>query len=99
VVEAFRDFFEPFGDVQIAEGSVSFAADATTVATGLELRRDGSSTSFTPLHRLVVGWDDVVFDRRSWAVTLVGPGATYTYEVPPVLRGPSLAPQRRAEPA
>ena len=82
VVEAFRSFFEPFGEVFASAEEVEFAAQGT----GLAVRHDGTSKSFMPLHDLEAAWETIVFDREAHEVKLVGPSATYTYRVPPYLR-------------
>ena len=82
VVEAFRDFFDPLGEVVVSPDEIEF----TAVFTGLAVRRDGTSKSFMPLHDLEAGWATIVFDRDAGEVRLIGAGATYTYRVPPQLR-------------
>ncbi|NNF63723.1 MAG: hypothetical protein HKN07_05625 [Acidimicrobiia bacterium] len=84
VMASFSAFFEGLGTV-VADGEgVSFAAPEA--GTGLELGRDGSSTSFMPLHDLTAQWDQVTFDRQKRTVTVAGEGFAYTYQVPPSLR-------------
>lgn len=56
------------------------------VATGLVIRRDGTSESFMPLHGLQARWTRIRFDTAADAVVLEGDGVTYTYRVPPALR-------------
>ena len=82
VVDSFRGFFAPLGEVVASEDEVEFVADVT----GLAVRRDGTSKSFMPLHDLEAAWDTIVFDRKAGEVRLIGAGATYTYRVPPKLR-------------
>ncbi len=82
VVAAFREFFEPIGDVATSSDEAEFVADIT----GLAIRRDGTSRSFMPLHDLEAAWETIVFDRAADEVKLIGAGATYTYRVPPQLR-------------
>ena len=82
VVESFREFFEPFGEVITSVEEAEFAARGT----GLAVRHDGTSKSFMPLHDLEAAWETIVFDADAGEVKLVGPNATYTYRVPPYLR-------------
>ena len=82
MIEAFREFFEPIGDVTVSPNEIEFAS----AITGLALRRDGSSRSFMPLHRLEAAWETIVFDHDGDEVKLIGDAATYTYRVPPQLR-------------
>ncbi|MDJ0955065.1 MAG: hypothetical protein QNJ81_15405 [Acidimicrobiia bacterium] len=82
VVDAFRSFFEPFGEVITSAEEAEFSAQGT----GLAVRHDGTSKSFMPLHDLEAAWETIVFDRKAHEVKLVGPNATYTYRVPPYLR-------------
>jgi hypothetical protein len=85
VVEAFVRFFEGLGEVRIDEDRVEFGG-APTVQTGLALRRDGTSTSFMPLHGLEARWERVRFDEAREEVVLEGSGVSYVYRVPPDLR-------------
>lgn len=55
------------------------------VETSLVLRRDGTSTSFMPLHGLEARWKRVTFEPD--AITLEADGVTYTYRIPPPFRG------------
>lgn len=69
----------------VADGeSASFAAPKA--GTGLVLGRDGTSTSFMPLHGMTARWDRVTFDEQEQTVTVSGDGFSYTYRVPPALR-------------
>jgi len=85
VVAVFRSFFEGLGTVVADGDSASFAAPEA--GTGLVLGRDGTSTSFMPLHGLDAQWDMVTFDRAERTVTVAGQGFSYTYRVPPAVRG------------
>ncbi len=83
VVTGFRLFFDGLGEVEIGAEHAVFRND--TVGTGFDLRRDGTSTSFMPLHNLELRWDAVTFDRTQRTVSLTASGATYVYRVPPQL--------------
>lgn len=78
VVEAFSRFFEGRGEVRVTEDEVEFR----TRAAGLALRRDGTSTSFMPLHALGAHWDEIEFAENGREVTLRGADVTYTYRPP-----------------
>ena len=82
VTAAFREFFEPIGDVSVSSDELEFAS----AITGLAIRRNGTSRSFMPLHSLEAAWETIVFDHDGDEVKLIGDGATYTYRVPPQLR-------------
>jgi hypothetical protein len=84
VVSSFRSFFAGLGTVVTDTETASFAAPEA--GTGLVLGRDGTSTSFMPLHGLTARWDRVAFDRHDEAVTVSGDGFSYTYRIPPALR-------------
>lgn len=84
VVASFRSFFSGMGTVVADSEAASFAAPQ--VGTGLVLGRDGTSSSFMPLHGLTARWDRVNFDRDELAVTVSGDNFSYTYRVPPALR-------------
>ena len=85
VVAAFRQFFEPLGDVSVTPDSVAFAAPHA--GTGLEIDKDGTSQSFMPLHDLSARWDVIEFDHDQHVVRLEAEGGVYTYRVPPSLLG------------
>ena len=84
VVSSFRAFFAGMGTVVADSQTASFAAPQ--VGTGLVLGRDGTSSSFMPLHGLTARWDRVAFDRNEHTVTVSGGDFSYTYRVPPALR-------------
>ncbi|MFT7473976.1 MAG: hypothetical protein ACI81L_000892 [Verrucomicrobiales bacterium] len=84
VLSSFSAFFEGLGTVVADGDGVSF--EAPEAGTGLELGRDGTSTSFMPLHGLTARWDHVTFDRPKRTVTVSGESFAYTYRVPPSLR-------------
>lgn len=84
VVSSFSAFFEGLGTAVVNDDEVSFAAPEA--GTGLELGRDGTSTSFMPLHDLTARWDQVTFDGPKRTVTVSGEGFAYTYRVPPSVR-------------
>ena len=52
------------------------------VSDGFELRRDGTSRSFMPLHGLELRWDAVRFDSERLEVTVQAEGVRYVYRVP-----------------
>ena len=81
VVDSFRAFFSPLGEVVADGDGVSFRA----AETGLSLQRDGTSVSFMPLHELGARWEEIEFDRGQQQVRLIGDGVSYTYRVPPNL--------------
>ena len=81
---AFREFFAGAGGITIGETLLRF--DGAAAGTVLELRRDGTSTSFMPLHGLDARWESARFDRVEDQVVLEGDGVSYTYRVPPSLR-------------
>lgn len=83
VVEFIR-FFAGRGTVTTSSTSVRFEAEH--VGTALELRADGTSSSFMPLHALDGRWDTVVFDDGEDAVTLIADTGRYEYRVPPALQ-------------
>lgn len=85
VCRRFGEFFGRFGEVTVDAQHASF--DAPQAGTGLELRADGSSSSFMPLHGLELRWDTVRFDDAALEVVLSAAGAAYTYRVPPGLTG------------
>jgi hypothetical protein len=85
VCRRFEEFFGRFGEVSADAQCASFAAPRA--GTGLELRADGTSASFMPLHGLELRWDSVRFDDAQLEVTLSAAGGTYTYRVPPGLTG------------
>ena len=78
--ESFAAFFNDLGDVTIEPDRLGFALPAS--GTGFELRRDGTSRSFMPLHGLELRWDAVRFDREHLEVTVQAEGARYVYRVP-----------------
>jgi hypothetical protein len=78
VSEAFVAFFSGLGTVQAGPQILSFEAPRT----GLSLARDGTSSSFMPLHGLSARWDTVTFDPAERTVVLAGSGFTYTYRIP-----------------
>lgn len=82
MIVAFREFFEPIGNVTVSPDEIEFAS----AVTGLAIRRDGTSRSFMPLHDLEAAWETVVFDHDGDEIKLIGAGTTYTYRVPPQLR-------------
>jgi hypothetical protein len=84
VVASFRLFFAELGTVVADGDTASFAAPQA--GTGLVLGRDGTSSSFMPLHGLTADWDRVTFDREELTVTVSGDGFSYTYRVPPALQ-------------
>ena len=83
LVAEFQRFFGPLGEVTLEDDAVEFSADPAVVVTGLELRRDGTSHSFMPLHDMRAGWHSVEFSDG--AVSIIGNDATYVYRVPPAL--------------
>ncbi len=83
VLSAFTAFFESLGTVVTDGQTASFAAPEA--GTGLVLGRNGTSTSFMPLHGLTGRWEEVTFDRAGRTVTVSGEGFAYTYRVPPGL--------------
>lgn len=83
VLASFRSFFAGLGTIVTGTDTASFAAPKA--GTGLVLGRDGTSTSFMPLHGLTARWDRVIFDRDEQAVTVSGDDFSYTYRVPPGL--------------
>ena len=80
VVQAFTEFLGEFGDVEATEDSVTFSAPSA--GTGLALSRDGTSSSFMPLHEMGGLWARVGFVRDPLAVVIEGDGFSYTYRVP-----------------
>lgn len=84
VLSSFTAFFEGWGTVVADGDGVSFAAPEA--GTRLELGRDGTSTSFMPLHGLTARWDHVAFDQQERTVTVSGEDFAYTYRVPLSLR-------------
>lgn len=80
VVEAFTSLLGRFGDITTADGQISFAAPVA--GTGLALSRDGTSSSFMPLHEMGGRWDRVRFDEDLLEVVVEGDGFSYTYRVP-----------------
>ena len=85
VKATFAAFFAGLGAVTIDDDAVAFTA--ASVGTGFELRRDGTSSSFMPLHGLEARWDEVAFDDDANEVRIRSAGTTYTYRVPPALLG------------
>lgn len=83
VLAAFTAFFESLGTVKTDGETASFAAPES--GTGLVLGRNGTSTSFMPLHGLTGSWEEVTFDPEGRTVTVSGDGFAYTYRVPPGL--------------
>ena len=83
VLASFSGFFEGLGTIVANGDQASFAAPEA--GTGLVLGRDGTSTSFMPLHGLNARWEHVTFDRQERTVTVSGEGFAYTYRVPPSL--------------
>lgn len=83
VLASFTAFFEGLGTVVADGDKASFAAPEA--GTGLVLGRDGTSTSFMPLHGLTGRWEAVTFDLPGRTVTVSGDGFAYTYRVPPGL--------------
>jgi hypothetical protein len=80
VVETFGSFFAGLGTVETGDDRVSFAAPQA--GTGLTLHRDGTSTSFMPLHEMGGRWERVAFDVDRREVVISGEGFSYTYRVP-----------------
>jgi len=80
VVDAFGWFFAGLGTVEVGDDAVSFAAPEAD--TGLSLHRDGTSTSFMPLHEMGGRWKRVTFDTDRLEVIVAGEGFSYTYRVP-----------------
>lgn len=81
---AFAAFFAGLGTV-VTDGDTAFF-DAPESGTGLTLNRDGTSTSFMPLHGMSARWENVTFDSEEQTATVAGDGFSYTYRVPPGLR-------------
>jgi hypothetical protein len=81
VATAFRRFFDGLGDVVVDNDHARFIADDTS----LELRADGSSSSFMPLHAANLRWEQVTFDPSDQSVRLTDGTSTYVYRVPPRL--------------
>lgn len=88
VVSASTAFFTDLGDVETDDRSVAFSAPHA--GTGLTLNRDGTSTSFMPLHEMGGRWNRVTFDTAEHEVVVEGAGFSYTYRVPPALLQDSL---------
>lgn len=88
VETAFAAFFRDLGDVETDDRSVAFSAPHA--GTGLTLNRDGTSTSFMPLHEMGGRWTRVTFDSAAHEVVVDGAGFSYTYRVPPALLYDSL---------
>lgn len=84
VVTTFRSFFAGMGTVGADGETASFTAPQA--GTGFVLGRDGTSTSFMPLHGMSARWDRVAFDEHEQTVTVSGDDFSYTYRVPPGLR-------------
>ena len=84
VVSAFEEFFGALGEVTSTDHAVSFSG-LPRVDTALELRRDGTSSSFMPLHDLQSTWQSVTFDGRSSEVVLTDGATSYRYRIPPIL--------------
>jgi hypothetical protein len=85
IAHAFGEFFGGCGATSVTDLDLTFDG-RPRVATGLVLRRDGTSTSFMPLHGLEARWDAVRFDADGDEVVLMGDGVSYTYRLPPALR-------------
>jgi hypothetical protein len=85
LARAFSSFFTGAGTVVVDDEVVRFDG-APVIETGLELRADGTSRSFMPLHGLDARWERVTFDRETDTVTLAAGDLTYTFRVPPGLR-------------
>lgn len=83
VIAAFAAFFAGLGTVATDDDIASF--DAPESGTGLALHRDGTSTSFMPLHGMSARWEKATFDSEKRSVTVAGDGFSYTYRVPPGL--------------
>lgn len=81
VATAFRRFFDGLGDVVVDDDHARFVAGDTS----LELRVDGSSSSFMPLHTANLRWEQVTFDPSDQSVTLTDGRSAYAYRVPPHL--------------
>ena len=86
VTKSFVAFFAGLGTVDTDQQKLSFTAPGED--TGLSLGRDGTSSSFMPLHGLSARWDTVTFDQKQRTVVLEGSGFTYTYRAPPGLVRP-----------
>ena len=86
VVSTFEEFFGALGEVSSTDEAVSFSA-IPRVDTALELRRDGTSSSFMPLHDLQSTWESVTFDSEALEVVLTDGSTSYRYRVPPALLG------------
>ena len=80
----FQRFFAGFGLVTVEDERLVFDG-APVVATGLELRRDGTSASFMPLHGFEARWDRIRFDPGANEVSIEAQGVRYLYRVPPAL--------------
>ncbi len=80
---AFASFFAGLGDVETGDRSLIFSSPRA--GTGLTLNRDGTSTSFMPLHEMGGRWNRVTFDPAEHEVVVEGAGFSYTYRVPPAL--------------
>ena len=78
VVRCFGELFAGIGGVTCDSDQAEFSA----ADTGLSLRRDGTSQSFMPLHRLGARWDEAVFDFDASEVRLRADGVDYVYRVP-----------------
>ena len=85
VVSTFEDFFGGLGKITSTDEAVSFSA-LPRLNTTLELRRDGTSSSFMPLHDLESTWESVTFDSNAFEVVLTDGATSYRYRIPPVLR-------------
>ena len=85
VASTFEDFFGGLGKITSTDEAVSFSA-LPRVNTTLELRRDGTSSSFMPLHDLQSTWkESVTFDNTAFEVVLTDGATSYRYRIPPVL--------------
>lgn len=80
----FQSFFAGPGVVSVDDDQLAFDG-APVVDTGPVLRRDGTSTSFMPLHGLEARWDQVRFDPEAGEITLEGGAVQYVYRIPPAL--------------
>jgi len=81
----FQRFFAGFGLVMIEDDRLVFDG-SPVVSTGLELRRDGTSASFMPLHGFEARWDRIRFDPVANEVSIQADGVRYLYRVPPGLQ-------------
>ena len=82
IAHAFHTMFEGLGEVTEDRDGIRFRTDET----GLDIRRDGTSRSFMPLHASSMRWTDATFDMTNDAVMLSDGTSSYLYRVPERLK-------------